>query len=387
MAKNARLRKERPVAVSNSRLPFPFLLYQKAGWAGIPLDVLVVRATFDLGKDGKPMTLAAIQTPLQLGDELDGDLEHDLLGAVLKRDGDIVVGKLGTDVILSGHLHSPGSIPARDWIAALRIGSLSKALRVTGPRTFKRTLFGWKTSRPTPVTRVALDYRLAFGGRVNLPATGKPIAKHFASNPAGTGWLPTKQDMKGLSWGEKRRLKSWVRAQRVLAAPQFEHHAHPIRKPTDRSAPEGFGPIARWWEPRVSLQGTLDKQWEAEQFPHPPDDYDPRFTHSAHPGLISATHFEGDEEVILAQCLPEKKLVTVLPGIAVQAMTVFQDGLHQIRPLGLDTVRIDLDTRTCVLLWRTLYDRSNPPVDIDVVAMPLDVWRDVLKEKARSEHG
>lgn len=375
------------MAVSNSQLPFPYLLYQKAGWGNIPLDVLVVRATFDLGANGKPMTLAATQTPLQLGDELDGDLEHDLLGAVLKRDGDIVVGKLGTDVILSGHVHSPESKPARDWIAAVRVGTLSKALRVTGPRTFKRTLFGWKITRPAPVTRVALDYRLAFGGRINLPAPDKPIALHFPSNPAGTGWLPTAQDMKGLRWEERRRVKAWVNAQRVLTAPQFEHYTQPIRTPSDRPVPEGFGPIARWWEPRVSLQGTLDKQWEAERFPDPPDDYDPRFTHSAHPHLTSVKHLEGDEEVVIAQCLPEKKLVTALPGIAVQAMTVFRNGLHQIRPLGLDTVRIDLDTRTCVLLFRTLFDRSNPPVEIDVTAMPVAIWRKVLKERARMDHG
>lgn len=375
------------MAVFNTILPFPYLLYEKSGWRGIPLDVLVVRATFDLGKDGGPMRLAAKQTPLQFGDELDGDLENDLLGAVLKNEGDLVVGKLGTDVILSGHLHSPRSQPATDWIAAVRIGALSKGLRVTGPRSFKRTLFGWKISQPTPVTSVPLDYRLAFGGRVSLPEAGPGAVAHFGANPAGIGWLPNRHDLKGMSWGEKRKLRAWSRSQRVLPAPQFEDHARAIRKPTERPAPEGFGAIARWWKPRVDLQGTLDKKWEAEQYPDPPDDYDPRFTHSAHPGLIWPKHMQGDEEVVLAQCLPEPKLVTALPGFAVQAMTVFENGVHQIRPLALDTLRINLDTRTCVVLWRTMFDRNNPPVEIDITAMPLATWREVIAEKERIDHG
>ena len=375
------------MAVFNTVLPFPFLLYEKSGWRGIALDVLVVRGTFDLGSDGNPMRLAAVQTPLQLGDEHAGDLEHDVLGAVLKSEGDLVAGKSGTDIILSGHIHSPHSKPAKEWIAGVRVGSLSKGMRVTGPRNFKRTLLGWKITEPAPVTSVALDYRLAFGGRMVVPDAISGTAVYFGSNPAGIGWLPTGRDMQGLSWREKRQLRALIRAKRSLPAPQFEDHAHPISKPTERPAPEGFGAIARWWQPRVKLQGTLDKKWESEQYPDPPDDYHPRFTHSAHPDLISLTYLQGDEEVILAQCVPEPKVVTALPGIAVQAMTVFANGVHQIRPLALDTVRIDLDKRTCTVLWRTLYDRSNPPVEIDIIAMPLTMWREVLEEKARIDNG
>ena len=375
------------MAVINTILPFPYLLYEKSGWRGIPLDVLVVRGTFHLGSDGIPMHLAAIQTPLQLGDNFDGPIADDPMGAVLKDDGDIVVGKMRTDVILSGHVYSPDAKPLKDWIAAVRIGALRKGLRVSGPRTFKRTLFGWKISRATPVTSVALDYRLAFGGRVQLPAPGRGNDLHFAANPAGIGWLPTSADMKDLSWSEKRKVRAWVKSQQTLPAPQFEDHAKPIRKPSDRPQPQGFGAIARWWQPRVKYQGTLDAKWEAERYPDPPDDYDVRYNQSAHPELISAKLLQGDEEVILAQCLPEGKVVTALPGIAVQAMTRFANGVRLIMPLALDTVRINLDERTCVVIWRTMFDRSNPPVEIDITAMPLEIWQAAASLKKGNDNG
>ena len=370
------------MAIIDSIPPFPHLLYEKSGWRGIPLDILAVRGTFDLGKDGEPMRLAAAQTPLVLGDVYDGPIATDPLSSVLKEDGDLVAGKLGTDVILTGTVHSPDSQPMRDWLVAVQVGTLMKGLRVTGPRRFERGFFGWRMTRPEPATSVPLDYRLAFGGRVSIPCDDGMCALHCATNPAGTGWLPDDDDMKDLPKSTRRTLRAWVKSQRSLMAPQFEDYARPIRDPFERPIPQGFGPIARWWQPRLSYQGTLDDQWLAERYPDPPDDYNPRYLQSAHPELVSAKLLEGDEPVTLGHCLPEGKVYTELPGIAVQALTKFQNGHLSLIPLGLDTVRIDLDRRQCVLVWRTQFDRSNPPVEITISAMALPMWREVLKTKA-----
>lgn len=360
------------MAAINSVLPFPYLLYEKSGWRGIPLDVLVVRGTFDIGHDGRPMRVSRDQTPIRLGDEYAGPAGEDPLAAVLAHEGDLVVGKLATDVIVTGNLHSPQGKPAADWISALRVGDLQKGIRVTGAREFRRTTFGWKVTEPEPVRTVPLDYRLSFGGRLRSPSQADSDEVYFSKNPAGIGWLPSAFDLKDLPPERKRDAKGWISAQRVLPAPQFEDYHRPIESPHADAFPEGFGAIARWWEPRVSLQGTLDAAWQAERYPNPPDDYNPRFTQSAHRNLISTELICGHEPIILVNCFPEEKTVTALPGMTVQAITVFNSGAALVMPMALDTIRIDLDTRRCVLLWRIMFDKSNPPTNIDIVAMPLD---------------
>jgi hypothetical protein len=360
------------VAVINSVLPFPYLLFEKSGWRGIPLDVLVVRGTFDIGHDGRPMRVSSEQTPIRLGDEHQGPAGDDPLAAVLAHEGDLVVGKLSTDVVVTGNLHSPQGRPAADWISAVRVGDMQKGIRVTGPREFRRTVFGWKVTEPASVRTVPLDYRLAYGGRLRSPGRADSDEVYFSRNPAGMGWLPGASDLKDLPPQRKRDAQRWINAQRVLQAPQFEDFQRPIKSPHDHVPPEGFSAIARWWEPRVSLQGTLDAAWQAERYPDPPDDYNPRFTQSAHPDLVSSRLITGHEPVILANCFPEEKTTTALPGMAIQAITVFNSGTTLVMPMALDTIRIDLDTRRCVLLWRIMFDQNNPPTEIDIVAMPLD---------------
>ena len=56
-------------------------------------------------------------------------------------------------------------------------------------------------------------------------------------------------------------------------------------------------------------------------------------------------------------------------------------------PLALDTVRINLDERTCVVIWRTMFDRSNPPVEIDITAMPLEIWQAAASLKKGNDNG
>jgi hypothetical protein len=362
--------------------PFPHLLYEKAGWRGIPVEVLAVRGTFDLGKDGEPMRLAAQQTPLQFGDSFAGPVETDPLGAVIERDGDLVAGKPGTDVLLSGALRSADDRPVREWLAAVRVGRLTKALRVTGPRQFERGLFGWGITPADAVSSVPLDYRLAFGGRLSLPCDDGRCELHFPANPAGVGWLPTAQTVSRLSKLQRRTVSAWIDAQNRLPAPQLEDPLLPLRHPMRHQPPQGFGPIARWWQPRLGYQGTLDAQWQAERHPDPPDDYDPRYLQSAPQDQVTPGHLQGDESVILAGCLPEGRVTTALPGVAVQAMTTFDSGRQQVRPLALDTVRFDLSSRRCVLVWRGLFDPRDPPIEITITAMPLAQWRRAVETAA-----
>jgi hypothetical protein len=374
------------MALIESIPPFTHTFVEKTGWRGIPLDVLVVRGTFDLGTSPGSMRLSASQTPISWGDTYATPPAMDILGDVLDGIGDLSPGKSGTDIIVSGHVHSPASKPSRDWLCAVRIGALSKGLRVLGPRRFERTLLGWRPSLALPITNVLLDYRLAFGGRLGLAVGGLRCDMKFDANPAGLGWLPSDAEIDGLDASAKRTVHAWCRSQQSIPAPQFEDFLTPVLNPWSRALPAGLGPIARWWAPRVAYQGQLDAKWLAERYPLPPDNYDPRYMNSAHPNLISAVALKGDEELVLDGCFAEGKFSTCLPGIAVQAMTTFLNDHQSIIPLALDTVRIDLDKRQCILTWRTVYDRCNPPTEITITAMPVADWRRATEHSQKGVH-
>jgi hypothetical protein len=360
-------------------LPFPFLLFEKSGWRGISLDVLVVRGSFTFFNNDAPMQLAKQQSALAWGDRYLGPVETDPMAAVLAEAGDLVVGKPGTDIILSGHVSSPHGVAVPDWVASVQVGQVRKQVRVTGPRHFVWQHERWQVTPAKPVSRVALDYRLALGGRLLLPDDrglhSGLIDLSCPTNPAGIGWLPDQADLAHLPHHAQARVSAWLAQQRNLPAPQFEAVTQALQQPYDRAQPEGFGPIARWWQPRTALQGTLDAKWQAERYPAAPDDYDPRYLHSAHPELISAEPLQGDETIRLDHCLPEPQFTTRLPGLVLQAMTRYANGTRRILPMMLDTVCLDLDQRLCTLTWRTLFHRNNPARDISLIAMPIADWQ------------
>lgn len=83
----------------------PHLLYEKTTPAGVPMDILVIRGTFDFAQ-GLAMPLSADQSAIVLGDRFDGPIATFPLQAVIAEEGDLLLGKPGTDVLLQGSVHS-----------------------------------------------------------------------------------------------------------------------------------------------------------------------------------------------------------------------------------------------------------------------------------------
>ena len=167
-----------------------------------------------------------------------------------------------------------------------------------------------------------------------------------------------------------------------LPAPQLEDPDWPVHSPFDRLPPAGFGPIARWWQPRINRQGTLDEEWLAHRHPHWPDDFDARFYNSAHPDLMAPDYLRGDEVVILTNCLAGSQRIqsgnvslfshrTRLPGLAVKALAEQRSGKRTITRLALDTVGIDLDLNELTLTWRALFPTQDPLCRMIVAATGL----------------
>ena len=356
-------RMEKFMAAIDNSTGVPHFWFEQTGAEGERLDVLVVRATFAFGVNGQPMTLAADQQPIAFGDVYSDSADADPLRAVVTADGDLLPYKPGTDVLIVGHALAPAGIARSSWLASVGIGQVRKTLRLHGPRKFYKRFFGWRLGPSEPVARVPLDYRLAYGGCINVPAplTADGVAdsiKH-AGNPAGCGWLPKPSAYKHLPRSGRRHIKDWIKGKTVLPAPQIESVAAPVRHPLQNVAAHGFTTIARWCEPRLSRQGTYDNQWLTNRYPMLPKDFDSRYYQSADADLVCCPHLIGDEQVLLTGLLPNNREMR-LPGWRMVAVVSRASGESTVSVLNLDTVRFDLDSGQASLVWRAHFDCDDP---------------------------
>ncbi|HEX8612627.1 MAG TPA: DUF2169 domain-containing protein [Telluria sp.] len=360
-----------PCATVTNHTGVPHLWFEQTGPEGERLDVLVVRATFDFACDGAVMTLAQTQKEIVLGDAFAGAKGSDVMRAVVVDDGDVLLYKPGTDVLVTGSASAPDGIAAKEWIAGIRVGALKKLLRLHGPRQFRKGVMGWKLGPAQPVTNVALDYRLAYGGCIDIPAelTDDKEADLIGHprNPAGCGWLPSAGAYAHLPRRARAHVKEWISAQKNMAAPQIEDVVEAVGNPYANVAPQGFSATARWWSPRVELQGKYDDMWRATRYPLLPKEFDARFFQCASAGLVATPHLEGDETVTMLGLLPARTEMT-LPGWKIIVAIKRASGADEISLPVLDTLRFDLDTGQASLVWRTHFDYDNPVVDVAIAA-------------------
>ncbi|WP_435105948.1 DUF2169 family type VI secretion system accessory protein [Arhodomonas sp. AD133] len=350
---------------------FPCQRYRKLCGDGKVHELVVVRATFALPRHGEVAEPAERQHPLQTGDRLIGKDPDCPMRAVVHRAGELIPPKPGADILIHGHAHSEQGRPRRDWLAGIRVGQCEHLLQVSGPRQFERRWGGWRLSEAQAVETVALDYRLAFGGCfLGHPAPELPPRYVYkADNPAGCGWLPDRRAFKGVERTVRRAIDAHIGQLRHLPAPRIHHPKRPIRTPYDRLPTEGFGPMARWCEPRIGYAGTFDERWRTQRHPLLPEDYDPRNEHCAHPSLIHATPLRGNEWLATVGLLPEGPLGFYLPGIRVVARGEHDDGTHTTQALSLDTLAVDLDTRTLGLTWRGCFEAGAPLREAKLLAV------------------
>lgn len=345
----------------------PHFWFEQTGPAGQRLDVLVVRASFDFARDGAPITLAREQQPIVLGDSFNGPVDSDPMRAVIENDGDLLPFKPGTDVLVTGHAQAPGGLARPSWEASLRVGQTGKFLRLHGPRQFQKRWYGWRLGPAKPVTSVPLDYRLAFGGCIDIPAallSGEQAdVIKYPGNPAGCGWLPKPAALKHFGKPVRNYISKWINNQKELPAPQIEAAHASVRYPYDHLAPQGLSAIARWWAPRQAYQGSYDENWRATRYPLLPEDFDSRYYQCAHPDLVIEPHLLGDERVTLEGLLPTKQVMR-LPGWRPIAVVKRASGERTISLPVLDTVRFQLDQGQASLVWRAHFECDDPVTEI-----------------------
>ncbi|PTW39768.1 DUF2169 family type VI secretion system accessory protein [Rhodovulum kholense] len=310
----------------DNNTPFAAIGFEQWKPDGTRMAVVAARARFEM-RDGQ--IFYSGQQELVLADEFEGDPHR----TPMLRASDLIPFKPAADITVLGRIQAPE--PASELRAGLRVvGKAEAHLRACGLSDWYYDQ-GWRRSSHEPVQDVPLDWRLASGGRM----VGEPDGAVDPRNPIGAGMIHPDYT------SEKLRI----------TAPQIYSEDCPISTdPTQASAPQGFGPVAPWWQGRQAYAGTYDKAWEEAQHPLLPKDFDYRFYQLAPEALQVEGYLHPGDHLQAYGLLPEgAALDLVLPDLAPFAKFTFADGREVMAKLHLDGLHLDLrDGVRFDLTWR-----------------------------------
>jgi hypothetical protein len=391
--------------------PFPALGYDVLDVRGEEHHVVVARGTYDLvaaprAADGACPALthgarpAREQASVAVKDEYFGEVNQ----SSVKQESDLAPGKPRCDVIVVGSAHSPTGAPVGRVEVGVHVRRLAaippfaeagerldRRLVVHGARDFVRRSLalggGFRLTDPEPFVSQPLRYEHAFGGEVKVYAgdeaaprvrrehrlseevrarhpegAGAPVAHAVClHNPLGVGWIE--------GWyAEAAAIQRWP-APRIeapdapLTAALFERLLRGDARAGDLPAltPQGFGVVAKPWQPRLALAGTLDDRWEAERWPLMPLDYDLGYWNGAHAAMQCDPLF-GGELVELRNLLPPGAPGVVTAGGATVCRLCLPDPVVAARlkrkaerlwtAPRVDTLILDLEAMRVSMVWR-----------------------------------
>jgi hypothetical protein len=289
---------------------------------GVHEWIVAVKGTYNISVDGS-LKLADEQVEPLLMPEYNGEDGQ----SSLRYDADLVAPKPTTDVVLNGTAYAPKGCPSTDFLIGLRVGSISKTLRVKGNRKWENAPFGGSTSSSEPVTQVPVVYERAYGGYDHFDPDPK---RHRIDtrNPVGCGVVAQKSHRVG------------------QALPNFEYPDANLEK----AGPAGFGAIDSFWSPRREFAGTYDKSWEQTRLPLLPIDWDPRALLCAPPDQRPSAHCRGGERVELVNLTPAGKLTFVLPKVYLTFSTRIDNSIKEHRSV-LSSVIIEPDHPRVMMVW------------------------------------
>jgi hypothetical protein len=308
-----------------NQTPFSAALSVFPDPAGVETAYAVVKATFRFGAQGPE--LAEQQLPLLAADVFWGDP----VGTSLRAAGEFALLKPATDVLLVGRAIAPAP-GTRVADVSLRVGLVSRTVRVFGDRHWEKSGGSWRPSAPQPWERMPLRWELAWGG-VALEA-GDDVPDHEPRNPVGRGLVG----------------RDGVPAE-GQALPNLEDPQALLAEPRDRPTPACFAPIAPTWQPRRSHAGTYDDAWVQGRAPYLPLDFDARFFQVAPPELIAPGFLQGGEPVEMVGFALGAPIRFDLPRCGLELEFDF-DGATLPQSPQLETAFFEPDLGRFQMLWR-----------------------------------
>jgi hypothetical protein len=340
-------------------------------------DVVIVKASFDL-KDGVA-ELSDKQAGPCLVDAFFNEDQPEY--SSMRAAGDTVLHKPFTDVYVTGTVKTYQAKPQTSWHGLLRVRRgkellINKTLKFTGPRQWShKSKDVWRLSKPMPTTQVALQYELAHGGhyvdpqqlkKQKGPEADKDLSQAtetFLANPAGSGLFGPTGSL--LTAGSPTHDPK-----QHYPGPQIEWETDKISDSDDidfkQYQPAGWGPIARWWSPRVERQGSYDAAW-MKDFQHNkfgyadyPKDFNNSYFNCAPADQMIKGALQGDEHIELAGVFAYKQTVSVqLPGWKLVATSFDHDDQGLQGQLRLDTLHVDLDKAQLHVTWRITLEHAQ----------------------------
>lgn len=316
--------------------PFPALQFESRDEKKQDFGIVVLRGSFNI-IDGQPLFLERKQEPLVMADEY-----YDEPGeSSIRMENNIAPFKPKTDIHINAVAHAPKGKALLQWDISVSLGKISKQLMVTGPRYWKHNLItGTHLTNPLPCTEVPIRYEYAFGGSYQEKETVYACEK----NNVGMGFV------------NKKSLDKT----KPIPVPQIMSKQDPVEDLGKEYPPEGLGPIAPAWQPRLAFAGTFDTVWEKTRWPDLPENFKFDFYNSAHPDLIYPGFVKGDEAVQLINLSPTPELNFTLPGYTLGLLMRCEDGQMVPLPVVLDTIHIEAPEMKAYLTWRGIFPLGNP---------------------------
>jgi hypothetical protein len=293
----------------------------------------------------------------------------DPVSSSVEFESDFVPYKLATDVVLNGKVNAPRGVPTESCVATLSVGGMRKDLLVIGDRVCHHDeglppLF----SDPAPFVTMDLTYERAYGG---VDVYSDPtMAIAYVRNHVGRGFAVEnmKAAVEGLELPNIEDPADPLTPDRLLVGHFMYWEQQPI--------PQGFGWVAKQWQPRASLAGVMPADRLIEQELRkayaevvPPEqrelyeqtqlpDMDFAFFNGASPGLVFE-YLHGDETISAGNLTPEGVLTFQLPGD--RPRIGLDIGLAPSDPeVVLQTVMIRLEDREVDLVWRAAFPYPGP---------------------------
>jgi hypothetical protein len=314
-------------------------------------------------------------------------------------DSDLFAFKPATDVVVQGHAYTYSRLTSVE--TELRVGPLSRTVRVHGDRRAE-----WSGNRAAftaaqPFEKMPLRYDRAYGGvdTVALARQGDPLGKafqssqpayaddlarstpfHYPRNPAGCGYLIT-ADRESLEAARIPNLefpfdpitperlavgdsKMWLRAP-LPAAFDWSHIAWFPRlaylgQIPEHTAAHGEVPEAsKGWVPREILNLSKGRMLF----------FDPRFQQGASPGL-AIPNLPPDAEFVLKNLFPAQPERRVrLPGVLPKVLISLKPSDQRAARTQLNAVIIQPDLERVILVFAAVCEVARKYGNHEMAAM------------------